>query len=284
MSTDVLDHPTATPPAVSVTPRTRSASSLKVTQGRLIASEWIKLRSLRSTLWTLGGAVVLLVGLGVLISYIRTTQTVPDGPGADQDATGLSLSGVMLGQFAIGVLGVLVVTGEYATGMIRATLAAAPKRLPVLWAKVIVLPGVAFVVSLVSVLIAFFVSQAVLSGDGLQTTFGATGVARAVVGAALYLSVVGLLGVALGWLIRSTAGAVASLFGLLLVLPILFQLLPASWNDTVGPYLPGNAGQAVMTVTQSGTSLAPWVGFAVFCGYAAIALAAAAVQLKRRDA
>ncbi len=277
MSTDVRTTPTRTRP---------TAGPLEVTQWRVVVSEWVKLRSLRSTLWTLGAAAVALVGLGVLIAYVRTTQTVPDtGPGpSTDDPTATALAGVNFGQLAIGVLGVLVVTGEYSTGMIRATLTAVPRRLPVVWAKSVVFAVVTFVVSLVSVLVAFFGAQAILAGSDLQTTFVADGVARAVVGAALYLTVVGLLGMALGWLLRSTAGAIAALFALLLVVPVVFGLLPASWNDTVGPYLPNNAGRAVMTVAADGSLLSPWTGFAVFCGYAAVALVAGAVRLVRRDA
>lgn len=257
-----------------------------VTHWRVVVSEWVKLRSLRSTQWTLGAAVVSLVTFGLLIAYVRTTQGVPDsGPGLGTgDPTATALAGVTFGQLAIGVLGVLVVTGEYSTGMIRATLTAVPGRLPVLWAKSAVFATVTFVVSLVSVLVAFFGAQAILARSDLQTTFGADGVARAVVGAALYLTAVGLLGMALGWLLRSTAGAIAALVAMLMVVPIVFGLLPASWNETVGPYLPGNAGQAVMTVAADGTHLTPWTGFAVFCGYTAVTLAVGALRLVRRDA
>lgn len=277
MSTDVIDRST---------PTRATSRGRKVTQARVIVSEWVKLRSLRSTLWTLGGAAVALIVLGVLIAYVRTTSSVPvGGPGGgSDDPTATALAGVTFGQLAIGVLGVLVVTGEYSTGMIRATLTAVPKRLPVLWAKAIVFSGVTFVVSLVSVLIAFFGAQAILAGSDLQTTFGADGVARALVGAALYLTVVGLLGIGLGGVLRSTAGAIAALFAILLVVPVVFGLLPASWNDTIGPYLPNNAGQAVMTVAGDGSLLSPWAGLAVFVGYAVLALGASALKLVRQDA
>ena len=277
MSTDVR----ATP--VHIRP---DDGSRAVTQWRVVVSEWVKLRSLRSTVWTLGAAVVALVTFGLLIAYVRTTQGVASpGPGlGSDDPTATALAGVTFGQLAIGVLGVLVVTSEYSTGMIRSTLTAVPRRLSVLVAKATVFAAVTFTVSLGSVLVAFFGAQAILERSDLQTTFGTDGVARAVVGAALYLTAVGLLGMALGWLLRSTAGAIAALVATLMVVPVVFGLLPASWNETVGPYLPGNAGQAVMTVARDGSHLAPWVGFAVFCGYAAITLAVGALRLVRRDA
>jgi len=268
-------------------PPTPHRSTGQVTLGRVIASEWVKLRSLRSTGWTLLAAVAAIIGLGILFSYL-TTQSggQPAGPGGDGplDPTGVSLGGVFLAQLAVGVLGVLVVSGEYATGMIRSTFIAVPKRLPVLWAKSLVFSLVTFVLTAAASVTAFFAGQAVLSGQDLQTSLSAPGVTRAVVGAALYLTVVGLLGVALGWLLRSTAGAISALFGLLLVLPIIGQLLPASWGQDVTPYLPSNAGQAIMSVVSQPSAMAPWTGFGLFAGYTALALAAAAVVLKRRDA
>jgi ABC-type transport system involved in multi-copper enzyme maturation permease subunit len=245
----------------------------EVTQGRVLASEWIKLRSLRSTVYTLLAAIVMTIGLGMLFAGVMANRWAQLDPAelARFDPAGVSLRGVFLAQLAIGVLGVLLISGEYSTGMIRATLAAAPKRLPVLWAKA----GLFAVVAAVLMIAASF--AAFLGGQ-------ATGVARAVVGAGLYLTVVGLLGVGLGFIIRNTAGAIATLFGVLLVLPVLGEVLPSTWAKHITPYLPSNAGQAVMSVHQAPGELAPWTGFAVFCGYAAASIIAAAILLKRRDA
>src|SRR5674476_144697 len=124
-------------------------------------------------------------------------------------------------------------TGEYATGINRATFGAVPRRLPVLWAKAIVYAGVALVMMLLATFIAFLGGQAALSGKHLQTTLSHPGVTRAVIGAALYLTVVGLFGLALGALIRSTAGGIATLFGLLLVLPLIVHFLPESWSRDI---------------------------------------------------
>lgn len=191
---------------------------------------------------------------------------------------------MFLAQLAIGVLGVLLVTGEYAIGSILSTFAAVPARLPVLWAKTAVFAAATLLVTVPAVLVAFFVGQSILSGKGIQASIGDPGVLRAVLGAALYLTVVGVLGIGLGSLLRSTAAGISALFGLLFVVPIIVRLLPASVSGPVGKYLPSSAGQAVTAVVRESTSLSPWTGFALFCGYAAIAVVAAALALWRRDA
>jgi ABC-type transport system involved in multi-copper enzyme maturation permease subunit len=256
----------------------------KVTQARVFTSEWIKLRSLRSTVYTLLAAIVMTVGLGMLFSGVIANRwsQLDAAERVRFDPTGVSLRGVFLAQLAIGVLGVLLITGEYSTGMIRATLSAVPKRLPVLWAKAGLFAVVAAITMIPAALVAFLGGQALLGTHG--TTLGASEVARSVIGAGLYLTVVGLLGIGLGFIIRNTAGAIATLFGVLLVLPVLGAVLPSSWAKHIVPYLPSNAGQAVMSVHQAPGDLAPWTGFAVFCGYAAAAIIVSAVLLKRRDA
>jgi len=257
----------------------------RVTQGRVILSEWIKLRSLRSTLFALLAAVVLTVGLGVLITGLRANDFNQNGPpGPHFDATLVSLRGIYLSQLPVGVLGVLVITGEYATGMIRATLAAVPRRLPVLWAKALVFAVVVFVVGGIASLLAFVGGQAMLSGAGIHVGLGSPGAARAVLGGALYLTVVGLLGVGLGFLIRNTAGAIATLFGLLLVLPAIANALPSSLYNDVFRYLPMIAGTQAMTTVRDPSLLTPWRGIGVFALYAVVAIGAGAVGLQRRDA
>ncbi len=262
-------------------------SQLRVTQRRVIASEWIKLRSLRSTVFSLLAAVGCTVGLGVLISALRANDFNQHG-GAPAfsgfDPTLVSLRGIYLAQLAVGVLGVLVITGEYSTGMIRATLSAVPRRLPVLWAKALVFAAVVFVVMGIASLVAFEGGQAMLSSAGFHVGLGSPGAARAVLGAALYLTVVGLLGVGLGFLVRNTAGAIATLFGLLLVLPAVVAALPASLYNDVYKYLPMVAGTQVLTTVRDTSMLSPWTGIGVFCLYAAGAVAAGAVMLRRRDA
>jgi ABC-2 type transport system permease protein len=258
----------------------------RVTQTRVIQSEWTKLRSLRSTVLSLLAALAFIVGFALLVPAVTVAHWPPRDPGelASFDPTTRSLAGIFLAQLAIGVLGVLLVTGEYATGSIRATFAAVPQRLPVLWAKAIVFLVTTLVITVPAALVAFFIGQSIFTSKHIETTFGHPGVARAVIGSALYLCVVGLLGLGLGALLRNTAAGISTLFGILFVLPIIVHFLPSSWSTPIDKYLPSSAGQAVTAVTPDPGSLSPWVGLAVFCGYTALALALAAVRLKRSDA
>ncbi|MEC3981655.1 ABC transporter permease subunit [Amycolatopsis sp. H20-H5] len=264
----------------------RPPAELKVTQLRVLHSEWVKFRSLRSTTLSVSATIVGMIGLGWVFAAVDANRwpVMRAGAKARFDPTAVSLEGFFVAQLVVGVLGALIVSGEYGTGMIRASLSAAPTRLPVLWAKAIVFAAVTFVVTTVSAFIAFLGGQAFLSSQHIETTLGAPGVLRAVVGTGLYLTVVGLLGVAFGWIVRHTAGAIAALFGLLLVLPALGDALPDSWAPHINPYLPGNAGQQVLMVRHEAGMLSPWAGFAVFCGYLVVGIVAAAILLKRRDA
>ena len=255
-----------------------------VTLGRVLISEWVKLRSLRSSWITMGLAVAGLVVVAIAGGILTNQDWSHMRPGelARFDPTDQSLTGLNFSQLAIGVLGVLFITGEYGTGMIRSTLGAVPRRTPVLWAKALLFATVTLVLMEISAFVAFLGGQAALGSHG--TTLAAAGALRATVGTGLYLTVVAVLGVALGFIIRSTAGGIAALFGVLLVLPGVLSILPESWQTTIGPYLPSNAGAALYDLHPESASLSPWTGFAVFCGYAAIALIAAALVLKRRDA
>jgi ABC-2 type transport system permease protein len=271
-------------PSTGIAPTTRTPVH-PVTLRRVIASEWIKLRSLRSTRITLLVAFVLMAGVGILVAAVNMSQwsTMSAADKAGFNPLDTALRGYNVAQLAVGVLGVLVVSGEYATGMIRATLTAVPKRLPMLWAKIIVFGALTLVTMTIAAFIAFFASQPLLTSHHLQTTLSAPGVLRAVVGAGLYLTVVGLMGVGLGALLRNTAAGITTLIGMLLLLPVLIELLPSSIRGHISPYLPSNAGGALLTTQQQAGSLAPWTGFAVMCAYAAVAVAGAAFALKRRD-
>jgi ABC-type transport system involved in multi-copper enzyme maturation permease subunit len=204
----------------------------------------------------------------------------------------IALAGVNVSQLAIAVLGVLLITGEYSTGMIRASLTAVPRRLPVLWAKAIVYGVTVFALMLPSVVIAFLGSQAILRHQHiLQLSFTHPGVLRAVVGSAVYLVLVGLFALAIGAIVRSTAGGIATFAAIFFVIPPLLNILPSSWNDAISPYLPDAAGRDMFSLTlplpgdQPAThDLSAGWGFALFAGYCALALAVAAVLLARRDA
>lgn len=260
--------------------------ALRVTQLRVIRSEWTKLRSLRSSVFALLAAVVCVVGLSVLVPSVTVAHWPPRDPREvlTFDPTARSLAGVFLAQLAVGVLGVLFISGEYATGMIRASFTAVPRRLPVLWAKAAVFGATVLVLLIPAAFAAFFIGQSILSRKGLQTTLASPGVSRAVLGAALFLTVVGVLGLALGALLRNTAAGISTLFGLLFVLPIILHFFPTSVSDAVDKYLPSSAGQAIMHARPAVGSLSPWTGFLLLCGYAAAALVAAAIMIERRDA
>jgi ABC-type transport system involved in multi-copper enzyme maturation permease subunit len=257
----------------------------RVTQLRVLRSEWTKLRSLPSTAWSLLATVVLIVGFGALYSMVRVTRPPQDPAAAAAfDPTAVSLSGVQLASIAVGVLGVLLISGEYATGAIRTSLAAVPRRLPLLWGKAITFALTTFVLCAPSALAAFLLGQSVLSAENLDTGLDQPGTLRAVIGCALYLTVVGLLGLGLGALLRNTAGAIAALFGVLFALQIIVGFLPDGLSDDINKYLPVPAGVAVTYVRPDPLSLAPWTGFGVFCAYTAVLLGLAAWLMRRRDA
>lgn len=254
----------------------------RVTQVRVIRSEWTKLRSLPSTMWCLLATVVLVVGVGLAYAALRLAR--PPADPSTFDSAAISLAGVQLALFAIGVLGVLFITGEYATGSIRVSLAAVPGRLPMLWGKAIAFGLVALVLCVPAVLASFLAGQSILSAKNLDTGLGEPGVVRAVLGSALFLTAVGLLGLGLGALLRNTAGGISALFGLLFAPQLVLGLLPESVSDAAYRYLPTPAGAAVSSVHQDPLALSPWTGFALFCLYTAIVLGLAAWQLRRRDA
>ncbi len=280
MSTTTATTTAGAPATTTAAPR----EGERVTFLRAVRSEWIKLISLRSSWITFAAAVVAIVGLGALVSYVTNTHWAHMRPQeqAHFDPVARSLGGVDLAQLAIGVLGVLVVTGEYATGMIRSSLMAVPRRLPVLGAKLAVFSICTFVLALPSAFLAFLLGQQLLGVHG--TTLSAAHVLRSVIGVALYLTVVGALAVGLGFLLRSTAGGIATLVGLLLVLPGIARLLPDTWQPHVLPYLPSNAGAGVYSVQPEPGMLSTWTGFAVFCAWAVGLLVLGAVVLQRRDA
>jgi ABC-2 type transport system permease protein len=257
--------------------------ALKVTQRRVLQSELTKFRSLRSTTYTMAAAVVLMVGIGALFSAVTASQ-YKMGP-AGINAVSTSLTGTVFAVVPFGVLGVLMVSGEYTTGMIRASLTAVPRRLPVLWAKLAVFAGTTFAASLAASFTSFFLGQALLSGHHLNVAITAPGALRSVIGAALYLTVAGLTGVAMGALLRNTAAAIATFAGVFFVIPPLVGLLPASISNHLAPYLPSNAGEVLWGGTSSlQNPLSPWTGFALLCGYAVVIVGAAAWRLRRADA
>ena len=246
----------------------------------LLRSEWAKVRSVRSTYWSLAAAAVVMIGYGA----INSAPHAGAGHGSS-DPILTSLSGVLLAQLAIGVLGVLVITTEYSTGVIRASLLAVPRRLKMLTAKSLVFAGLLIVVAEVVVFGSFFIGAAILHSH-VPVSLGDHNVTRALVGSGLYLTVLGLFSLAIGAIIRHTAGAITTAIGVVFVLPILSGLLPGSWGAHVNGYLPVQAGELIgqQHPPAGGDVLSAWQGFGVFCLWTAVLLVIAGYLLQRRDA
>jgi hypothetical protein len=243
--------------------------------------EWIKLRGLRSTWWLLVGLALGMVGIGVAVLTVYRTHL--PRPGAAQMVND-GLSGVVLGQLLVGVLGVLTMTGEYSTGMIKSTLAAAPHRAVLLAAKAAVLTPVALVAGELVCFGTFFASQAALSGSAVpRAGLGDPGVARAIVLSGAYLSLIGLVGLGLGAIVRHTGAAIGLLFGILFVpMFVLGAIGPAAFP--VARLLPMFILiNSVSVVTPTTGCLSGWAGIGVLCGYAAVALGLGGWLLVRRD-
>jgi len=258
-----------------------------VTQRRVLRSEWTKLWTLRSTRWSLLAGFVAMAGLGILVAAAQMSRWSHLDPGERLrfDSLDTAAGGYHLAQLAIGVLGVLVITGEYSTGMIRSSFMAVPRRLPVLWAKIGVFAAITFALMLTASLISFLGVQAIVTQHHEQHSLSDPGALRVVVGTALFLTILGVMTTGIGALVRNTAGAIALFVGLLFVLPGITAILPSSIADSISPYLPLDAGTAIATSTfENSHHLSPWAGFALFCAYAALAVAAGAVSMIRRDA
>jgi ABC-2 type transport system permease protein len=272
----------------TLTPRQRpmaSGRSLASWCGGLLLSEWTKIRSVRSTVWTLAIFGVVSVGLSAFFARIATHRGPNPPPGSHTDPLSYILYGALaLGPLAICVLGVLVITSEYSSGMIQVSLVAVPRRIPILAAKCGVLGALVFVISEIVAFSAFFIGRAIVATDQITLTLGQPNVVRALIGTGLYLSVLGLFALAIGTLIRHTAGAIATVLGLVLVISNFAVLLPGSWGARVYAYMPTVAGMLITNdQPQPGALLSAWQGLGVFCGWTALLLAAAAWLLHRRD-
>jgi hypothetical protein len=263
----------------------RYAGAQKLTRARVIRAEWTKLRSLPSAGWCLLLSTAAIIGVGILSSLLRAARP-PHGAAAVAalDPTAVSLSGVEIAMFVTGVLGLLFMTGEYGTGQVRSTFTAVPGRLPVLWGKTVVLAGAVFTMNAAAGVIAFLIGQSILDGHHLGTSLGQPGTVRAVLGGAVFLTAVTLLGLGLGTLARNTAGACGALFGILFALPLVVSFLPGSMSETLSKYMPGEAGMAILNTVPVPANLSPVPGLGLFIGYAAVVLALAAWRIRRQEA
>lgn len=279
---------TAQPPALAQQHGAPRLSAL-----HLVRSEWIKLWSVRSTIWTLALFVLATIGLVVLITLAFASS--PEDVGEVSDLALLAFTpAVVFAQVALVVLGALTITSEYSTGMIRSSLAAAPRRLGFLWAKGFVLAAVIFVLSVVVVFVSALLQRVLFADDGYSIDLSSSQHQRALLGTALYLATMALLAFAFGALMRHSAAAIASLLGLLLVLPIVFSAIPWHPLQVVNVFLPGNAGTALMstdTQIEEYKAMAPdlpalgaWQGYGVLVAWLVVILGLAAIRLRRQDA
>ncbi|MFF9113350.1 MULTISPECIES: ABC transporter permease [unclassified Streptomyces] len=253
---------------------------------QVIRSEWTKIRSVASTVWTLSLAVVVTIALGMLISALSKNEFahMSRRDRLSFDPTFISFAGMTLGQLAMIVFGVLVVSNEYSTGMIRTSLAAVPRRGTFLFSKVAVATGLALVVGLATSFVAFFLGQAMLGGD-LRASIGDPGVLRAVFGGGLYMTLIAMFSMGVAAMLRSP------MLSLGILMPFFFLISNILGNVSatkkVGRYLPDQAGSRIMqVVTPVGddSPYGPWGGLAIMVAWVAAALIGGYVLLKRRDA
>jgi hypothetical protein len=252
----------------------------------LLRSEWTKLRTVRSTIWTLGTTVLIGVAASAIATGVTRAHWATESAGnrAAFDPVEVSLTGVYLGgTLLLGILGILVVSGEYGTGTIRATLAAAPRRPMVLAAKVLVFGAVTLVVAEVTAFAGFLLGQALLTSPARHATLSTPGALRAVAGIGLFLCVAGLFALGIAVVVRHTAGAISAYVFVLLVLPIIVGGLPSPLQHQIERLLPLEIG-SVMVNNSAPDAFGPWAGFFIVCGYTVLILALGTVLLVRRDA
>ncbi|MFE4611134.1 ABC transporter permease subunit [Streptomyces niveus] len=262
------------------------ASSRTLSFRRALAAEWTKLITVRSTLWTALCGLVVSLGLGVGLSMAMTASysSMSSADKASFDPTSHALSGLNLSTLAFAVLGVMAITSEYSTGMIRTSLAAMPRRVHLLGAKALVLAAVVLVIGEIISFGSFFTSQAVFSAEDIETTLGAPGVLRAVASSGALMALIALLGLAVGTLVRHVAGAITIMLGVLFVAPVITMFVPGTAGESIGKFLPTGLTEAVVSVVPAERYLTPGTGFLIYCLYALALLVFAAYRLRKTDA
>jgi ABC-2 type transport system permease protein len=263
-------------------PARREVQVEPVTLPRVIHAEWIKFRTLRSTLAVLAAACVGMFGIALIVAY--NTRHLTPNLQPDDIVPSSTLQGYYLGQLLMGALGVLFVSGEYSTGMIRSTLAAVPRRLPVLWAKLIVVIGVTLVSMTVMSVVSFLAAQRLISHYRPGFSLSQPHVLRVVLGTGIYLTLVAVIGSALAWIVRSTPGALVAYFATILVVPVLMETVLGTWGKDIAQFLPTVAGASFSTSLREPHTLMPWPGLIVMIAWTVALVGVAAVRLRRRDA
>jgi ABC-2 type transport system permease protein len=269
---------------LSAVPPARGRANLAGT----LRSEFTKMRSVRSTYWTMLVLFIVAVGIGALITWLTAShwdQASLSDRATFQPARN-SMIGLYFGQFVIVVLGALTITAEYSTGMIRTSLTAMPRRGVFYLAKALVFTVAALIIGEVTSFVAFFVGQALLgtAPQHISTTLGAPHVLRTVIGGGLFIAGCGLLAFGIGALVRHTAAAISIAIGVLFVVPIIVNFLPSSWNNDIVRWLPSEGGLAIWNTVQQAHEWPAWGEFSVFLGYTAAVLIAGYIVFRKRDA
>lgn len=256
---------------------------------RVLHAEWIKFRSVRATLWTLPLTALAMAGLAVLQAWGISTLETTEG----FTAAGIITGGTFLAQVAVAVLAILTITGEYSTGQIRSSVAAVPRRLPLLWSKAIIIFGAVVAVSVVGLALSWLSAKPFLDRSGLTLDLGSGENLRVLAGGALYLGAIALFAFAVGAILRHSAGALALILGLLLVLENVFAALPFRFFEVISPFLPSTAGSRIMlddaaiaerNAMFDGADLTAWQGYGVLLVWVLLLMTVAAVLMRRRDA
>lgn len=255
-----------------------------------LSAEWIKLRTVRSTVITLGVAVVVAVGFGAIACqrFVAELPALSDPLQRAQmlngfDPTSQSLVGNAVAQLAVGALGVLVVTSEYTTGMIRASMIAMPQRQRWITAKLAVFGAVAVIAGQLLTFTSFLVGQAILAPQHIGVSIGDPAVLGSVVATGLYLSLIGMLGACLGMIVRHTAGALSTLLGILFILPGLTNVFSEPLQGHIARFLPESIGEQAATVMQLSERFPVWGGMALLVSYVVVLFAVGSFLLQRRD-
>ncbi|MBT2444227.1 ABC transporter permease [Streptomyces sp. ISL-36] len=256
-----------------------STPAYRITPARVLRSEWHKLWTVRSTWITLIASAVFLLGVGILMGATYTT----DGGDSDVDTVVLSLYGSQLGGISLAVLGILVTAGEYSTGMVRASMTAVPRRLPVLWAKAAIFTGAVLTVSFVTALVTFLTAQIFFHGTDQAASLTDDGILAAIAGNAVGATLLGVIALGLGAALRSVPGAIGAFIGGVMVLPEILGMLPYDAMDTAVRYFPTQAAGALGSADPMPGAAAPGAALFALCLWAAAALAVPALSLKRRD-
>jgi len=259
--------------------------SASISLNSSVRSEWIKFRTVRSTLYGMGALVVLTIGIGALVTFaIRSHwHDMSLASRLTFDPVSTSLAGTLFAQFAVGVIGALFISNEYANHSIRTTLAAVPRRMTFAFSKILVLGVSLLITGEVVCFISFAIGQSILSGVTPTASLASAGVLRAVISGGLYLTLLTLLGFSLGLILRHTSWAISVFVSLLLVLPLLVFLLPSSWQNSIDKYLPANLGQSMTSTTVADHSFTPWVATSILVAYVVVLLSIGFSLLSQRD-